>query len=697
MNALNRRSFLKTGATLGGGLLVSFQFPQRARAQAAAIARLNGYVHISADDVVTLLIGKGEMGQGTITSLAQILAEELECDWKRIKWQFTPVDAKLYGPMQGVFGSLSVRTMYAPLRQAGAQAKEMLMEAAAKQWGVSKAQTRAENGVIVNTATNARAAYGSLADAAAKITPPSSPALKDPKQFKLIGSGVKRIDTPSKVNGTAQFGLDTRQPGMVYAVVQRCPVFGGKVKSFDATKAKAVEGVKEVIQISSGVAVIADNTWNAMEGRKALTVVWDEGPAAALSTPGLTQMFASSMQKDGAVARKVGDAPGVIAKASKKIEAVYEVPFLSHAPMEPMNATALVKNGKCDVWAPTQMQTGAHEVAVQTSGLKPEDVTLHTTFMGGGFGRRGGPDFVGDAVEISKALGVPVKVTWAREDDMQHDLYRPASYVRFQGALDADGWPAAITSRVACPPFGPERDGVAGVAVEGIHDMRYAVPNLLVDYHRFDVGIPVSYWRSVGYSQNCYFTESFIDELAAEGKKDPLEFRRKLLAGTPRLLAALNLAAEKFGWDKPLPAGHGKGIGVVNNIGSFTAQIAEVSVSGGKLKVHRVVAAIDCGQVVNPPIIEAQIQSGIVYGLASMKAAITIDKGRVQQGNFHQYEVTRIDEMPVVEVHIVPSTAAPGGTGEASTPGIVPAIANAIYSATGKRIRKLPIRAQDLA
>jgi len=693
---MNRRGFLRTGAAVTGGLLVGFEFTPKASAQTATLAKLNGYVHISTDDVVTLLIGKGEMGQGTITSLSQILAEELDCDYKRIKTMFTPVDAKLYGPMQGTFGSLSVRTMYTPLRQAGAQAKDMLMQAAAQKFGVAKSDLRAENGIITGP-NNARATFGSLAEAAAKMTPPQTATLKDPKNFKLVGTSIKRLDTPSKVNGAAQFGLDTKQPGMLYAVVAKCPVFGGKVKSFDATKAKQMDGVKHVVQISTGIAVVADNTWNAMEARKALVIQWDEGKLADLSTPKISKMFADSMAKEGAMARKVGDAPGVIAKAPKKIESVYEVPFLSHAPMEPMNCTALVKDGKCTVWAATQMQTGARDVAVEASGLKPEDVTLNTTFMGGGFGRRGGPDFVADAVETSKALGIPIKLTWTREDDMQHDLYRPASYVRFQGALDDQGWPAAVTSRVACPPFGPERDGVAGGAVEGIQDMRYAIPNFQVDYHRFDLGIPVSYWRSVGYSQNCYMMESFIDELATEGKKDQLEFRRKLLAGTPRLLAALNLAAEKFGWDKPLPAGHGKGIGVVSNIGSFTAQIAEVSVTGGKLKVHRVVAAIDCGQVVNPAIIEQQIQSGIVYGLASMKSAITIDKGRVQQGNFHQYEVTRIEEMPVVEVHVVPSTAAPGGTGEASTPGIVPAVANAIFSATGKRIRRMPVKPADLA
>jgi isoquinoline 1-oxidoreductase subunit beta len=364
---------------------------------------------------------------------------------------------------------------------------------------VDKATLRTENGAVINPANNQRLTYGSLSDAASKITPPAQPALKDPKNFKLIGTSIKRLDTPLKVNGTAVFGLDAKVPGMLYAVVAKCPVFGGKVKSFDATKAKAVAGVKNVVQISSGVAVVAEDTWTAMEGRRALEVVWDEGPNANLTSEEITRRFAESMSRDGAAARTQGDAKAALASASKKIEAVYQAPFLSHAPMEPMNATARIANGKVEVWTSSQMQTGARDVAAQSGGVKPEDVDIHFLLMGGGFGRRGGPDFVADAVETSKALGgAPVKVTWSREDDMQHDLYRPASYTRFQAALDAQGWPTAITARVACPPFGPMRNGVAGTAVEGINDMMYEIPNKLIDYHNIDPGIPVSYWRWKG-------------------------------------------------------------------------------------------------------------------------------------------------------------------------------------------------------
>jgi len=697
---INRRGFLKAGAASTGGLLLGFYLPERhklAAQTAATDAKLNAFVHIGSDDSVTLLLHKSEMGQGVVTSLSQLLGEELECDWKKIRTEFAGVDMA-YGPLQGTFGSMSIRTSWDPLRKAGASAREMLVQAAAQKWGVDASQCKAENNQVINTATNARLSYGSLADAAAKLPAPAKVTLKDPKQFHMIGTSPKRLDTPAKVNGKAVFGIDAKLPGMLYAVVARCPVFGGKVSTFDATKAKAVPGVKQVVQISRGVAVVADNTWSAMEGRRALQVQFDEGPNVNTSSATIRKTFMDMAERPGAVARTQGDAAAALAGAAKKIEAVYEVPYLSHAPMEPMNCTADVRPDGCDVWTSTQIQTAAFGTAVKITGLPGAKVKIHTLYLGGGFGRRGGDDFVTEAVEISKAIGGPVKLTWSREDDMQHDLYRPASYTRFAGGLDAEGWPVAFTSRIACPPFGGMRNGVDFTGVQGVSDIQYAIPNIQVEYHAPEVGIPVTYWRSVGYSQNTFFTESFVDELAAAGGKDPFEFRRRLLAKSPRYLAVLELAAEKAGWSKPLPAGRFRGIAVVNNIGSFNAQVAEVSVTKGKLKVHRVVCAVDCGQVINPAIVEQQIQSGIVYGLsAALKGAITIDRGRVQQSNFHEYDVLRIDEMPVVEVHIVPSQNQPGGIGEASTPSVVPAVTNAIFAATGKRIRKLPIRPEDLA
>lgn len=696
---VNRRSFLRAGAATAGGLLVGCYLPESSRlsAQARTDSKLNAFVHVGSDDIVTLSIHKSEMGQGTVTSLSMLLAEELECDWKKIRTEFPGVEPA-FGPMMGTFGSLSIRTSWAPLRKAGATAREMLIAAAAQKWGVAKTQCRAENGVVINTATNDRLTFGSVAEAAAKIPVPDNVALKDYPQFRLIGTSPKRLDTPPKVDGTAAFGIDTRLPGMVYAVLARCPVFGGKVAGFDAAKAKAVPGVKDVVAISNGVAVIADNTWSAMEGRRALTVQWDEGANANVSSASIHKMFADLAEKPGAVARKQGDVEAGLAGAAKKVEAVYEAPYLAHAAMEPLNCTAHVREDGCEIWASTQIQTAAREIAAKITGLPREKVQVHTLYLGGGFGRRGGSDYIGEAVEIAKAVKVPVKLTWSREDDMQHDTYRPAAYTRFAAGLDPEGWPVAFSSRIACPSFGGQRNGVDHTAVEGTVDMQYGIPNVLVDYHAADAGIPVSYWRSVGYSQNTFFVESFVDELAAAAGKDPLEYRRRLLEKSPRLLAALELAADKAGWGKPLPAGRFRGVAVANNVGSFNAQVAEVSIDRGKLRVHRVVCAVDCGQVITPAGVVQQIHSGIVFGLtAALKGSITIDHGRVQQQNFHQYDMLRIDEMPVVDVHIVPSHNSPGGIGEASTPAIAPAVANAIFAATGKRIRRLPIRAEDLA
>jgi isoquinoline 1-oxidoreductase subunit beta len=691
---LGRRGFLQSAA---GGLLLGFHLSRGSKLAAAATdSKLNAWIHIGSDDSVTLFIHKAEMGQGTVTSLSMLLAEELECDWKKIRTEFPGID-RAYGN-QGVVGSQSIRSSWQPLRQAGAAAREMLIQAAAQKWGVDRSQCRAENSAVINTVSNARATYGELADAAAKLQPPPGVALKDPSQFKVIGTPRKRLDTPDKVNGKAVFGIDVRVPNMLHAVVTRCPVFGGKAASFDAAKTKTMPGVKHVLQISSGVAVVADNTWNAIQARNALTIQWDEGPHANVNSSDIRKEWEALSHQPGAVGRQDGDAAAALAGAAKKIEAVYEAPYLAHAPMEPLNSVADVRADSCEVWASTQGQSTAHQEAIRITGLRPDQVKIHIEYMGGGFGRRARSDYIADSVEISKALGVPVQVTWTREDDTQQDAYRPASYTTFSGGLDANGSPVALHSRVVCPPFGGVRNGVARTGIEGIVDTPYEIPNVLVDYHAADPGIPVSYWRSVGYSQNTFFAESFIDELAAAAGKDPFEFRRKLLAKSQRALAVLELVAEKAGWGNPLPKGRGRGIALVNNIGSFTAQVAEVSVDGGKLRVNRVVCAVDCGQVVNPAGVEQQIQSGIVYGLsAALKGAITIDRGRVQQGNFHQYDVLRIDEMPVVEVHLVPSHATPGGIGEASVPPIAAAVGNAIFAATGKRVRRLPMRVEDLA
>lgn len=676
-------------------MLLTFALPVTARtavrSETTAPVALSAWIHIAPDDTVTLFIHKAEMGQGTVTSLSMLLAEELECDWTTIRTEFPGLDPA-YGRTQGVYGSSSIRSSWNTLRVAGATARQMLINAAAAQWHIDPGQCHAENSAVINQLSHARLRYGALADAAARLPVPEPPALKDPKDFTVIGQPRKRLDTPSKVNGTATFGIDVRLPGMLYAAVARCPVFGGTVVGVDDSKTKLVAGVKRVVRISSGVAVVADNTWSAMEGRRVLDVTWDEGPTASMSSDRLMKMCADLVTRPGTPAKSVGDVSSALAKAAKVVNAVYQVPFLAHAPMEPLNCTARVDANSCEVWASTQGQTAARQAAMAVTGLREDQVKVNTLYMGGGFGRRTNADYIGEAVEVAKAAGVPIKLTWSRPDDIKHDRFRPASYVVLSGGVDSEGWPVAVQARVACPQFsGP------GTAVEGLSTLVYALPNYSVDSHAADAGVPTHFWRSVGYSQNTFFAESFLDQLAALGEKDPLELRRRLLVNQPRLLGVLNLAADKAGWGSPLPAGRARGVAVVNNVGSFNAQVAEVSITGGAVMVHRVVCAVDCGMVVNPAIVRQQIEGGIIFGLsAALKGAITIDRGRVNESSFSDYDVIRMPEAPVIDVHIMASTAAPGGIGEAAVPAIAPAVANALFALTKRRVRQLPIQVTEL-
>ncbi|MGH9771031.1 MAG: molybdopterin cofactor-binding domain-containing protein [Candidatus Acidiferrales bacterium] len=710
---LDRRSFLKTGLAGATGLVIGFYLPGphelfAATDATATPAALNAWIHIGTDDIVTIMIDKSEMGQGVMTSLSMLAAEELECDWKKLRAEFAPAEKAYYNPAfgaQGTGGSSSIRSSYLPLLKAGAAAREMLIAAAARKWGVDKSDCRAENSVVTHAPTKRAVSYGSLAEAAAKLPVPANVPLKDPKDFRIVGKSVKRLDSAVKTDGSAGFGIDTRLPGMLYATVVRCPVFGGKPASFDATKAKAIPGVRDVIQISSGVAVVADNTWTAFQGRKATEIKWNEGTNASVSTDSISTLFAERADQPGAaVARKEGDAAKGLASGARKIDAIYQVPFMAHATMEPMNCTAHVQANRCDVWVPTQGQTSSQNEAAKITGLKPESVFIHTTYLGGGFGRRGETDFVADAVEISKTMGAPVKVTWTREEDTQHDFYRPASYSRFSAALDANGNPIAWTNRIVSPSIflrirGSVKDNLDGTSVEGAADLPYSIPNILVDYQLTETGIPVGFWRSVGDSQNGFFVESFMDELAAAAQKDPYEFRRNLLAKELRHRGVLDLAAKKAGWGTPLPKDRYRGIAVLSAYRSYVSEVVELSVNrkDGTFKVHRVVCAVDCGRNVNPDTIVAQMQSGIVYGLSALKGEITINRGRVEQANFNTYPVLRMDEMPLIEVYIVPSDEAPTGIGEPAVPVLAPAVCNAIFAATGKRIRRMPIRAEDLA
>jgi isoquinoline 1-oxidoreductase beta subunit len=691
---LNRRSFIQVSAAATGGLLVGFYLPQTGAAQSpAGPAPLNAFVRIGADDLVTLIIHKPENGQGTTTSLSQLLAEELEADWTKIRWEYAPVAQVYGGALQGTFGSQAVRTTYNPMRQAGAVAREMLIAAAAQRWGVDKALCRAENNSVVNTSTNARLSYGSLAEAASKLTPPAANTitLKSPATFKFVGKPAKRLDTPQKITGKAQYALDVRLPGMLYAVVARPPAIGGSLVSFDPARAKAVPGVRHVVQIPEGVAVVADNTWAAIEARKVLDAKWEDGANANLNSEAVRRHLASMIETPGNVAARRGQGEAALSTAAKQIEAVYEAPYLAHAPMEPFTCVADVKADSCEVWVGSQIPGIANSNAVQRSGLTADKVKLHTLYMGGGFGSRGGGAYVTEAVAISKAIGAPVKLTYTREDDLQTDRFRPASHMKFRAGLDAEGNLSTWTARVSCSSFAGLNNGIDREGVAGISDVLYSIPNVHIEYREPGFTIPTNYWRSVGHSQNTFFTESFIDELALAAGKDPVEFRRNLLANQARLLGTLNLAAEKAGWGRAPAAGRALGVASVNCFGSFNTQIAEVSIVQGKIRVHRVVSAVDCGVVVNPAGIAQQNQSAIVYGLsAALRGNITFDKGRVQQTNFHQYEPLRIDEMPVVETHIVPSTANPGGMGEVATPAIAPAVANAVFKLTGKRMRRMP-------
>lgn len=557
---------------------------------------------------------------------------------------------------------------------------------------------------MIHASSKRRASFGSLADTAATLTPPKDVPLKDPKDFKLIGKSTHRLDTPAKVNGSAEFGLDVHIPGMMTAVVARPPVFGGKVVSLNAEKAKAVPGVRDVVQVPSGVAVIATGFWPAKLGRERLEIKWDDGPNANLSTVGMREQYATLAKTPGLVARKVGDPAAALAGAAKTITAEYEVPYLAHAMMEPLNCVVDLRGDSCEIWTGTQFQTVDRMAAAATAGLKPEQVRIHTTLLGGGFGRRANPasDFVIEAVQVAKAAKGPVKVMWTREDDIRGGWYRPMWYDRMVGGVDAAGNPVAWTHTIVgqsimqgtmFEPFGI-KNGIDDSSVEGAADLLYGIPNLQVDLHTPKIGVPVQWWRSVGHSHNGFAVEAFFDELAHAGGKDPYQLRRTLLATQPRMRAVLDLVAEKANWGKPLPAGRGRGIATHFSFDSYVAQVAEVSVDkNGMVRVHRMVCAVDCGQVVNPDSVKAQMEGGIIFGLtAALKDEITLEGGRVKQRNFHDYPMLRINEAPEIEVYIVPSTENPTGVGEPGVPPVAPAVANAILAATGKRVRKLPIR-----
>jgi len=710
---LSRRRFLSVSAAVGGGLLIGFTTgPSIGTADAAQNVASppftpNAFVRIGADGQIVLTMPYVEMGQGTYTSIPMLIAEELEVSLSQVRVEHAPPDEKLYAnPLLGVQAtgnSNAVRGAWQPLRQAGATARTMLVSAAAKRWNVDPASCRAQSGVVIHAPTGRKLKYGDLAADAARMPVPANVALKRPEDFKLIGTPAKRLDTPSKVNGTAIYGIDARPPGVKIATLAQSPVFGGRVKSVDDAKAKSVKGVRQIVRLDDAVAVVADHMGAAKKGLAALVIEWDDGPHANLDTRQIVAELEKATLKSGAVAQNIGDADKALAGAATKVEAIYQVPFLAHATMEPMNCTVHVRKDGCEIWVGNQALARVQATAAKTTGLALDKVVVHNHLIGGGFGRRLEIDGVTRAVQIAMQVEGPVKVVWTREEDIQHDMYRPCFFDRLSAGLDGNGMPVAWNNRFAgssiiarwLPPG--FNNGLDPDTTEGAIDLVYALPNVHVEYVRVEPpGIPTAFWRSVGPSHNVFVTESFIDELAVAAKQDPVAYRRALLDKSPRAKAVLELAAEKAGWGRPLPERVGRGVSVQFVFATYLAQVAEVEVAkNGAVRVRRVVCAVDCGTVVNPDTVRAQIQSAVIFGItAALHGEITLKGGRVEQSNFHDYQMLRMSETPAIEVYIVNSTEPPGGMGEAGTSAITPAVTNAIHAATGMRVRKLPVANQ---
>ncbi|AOJ67223.1 aldehyde oxidase [Burkholderia ubonensis] len=720
-----RRTFLKAaGAAAAVSLTVGFEWfgmGRRALAATAPAAEFapNAFLRITPDGLVTVVAKHVEMGQGAYTGIATIVAEELDADWSSVRVESAPADAKRYanlafGTMQGTGGSSAMANSWQQLREAGGKARAMLVSAAAARWNVPAGELTTQDGFVIHAKTGKQASYGTLVVQAAKLPVPANVTLKQPAEFRLIGHRIPRVDAAPKSNGTAQFTLDVAFPGMLVALLQRPPRFGATVKSFDASGAKAVPGVVSVVQVPRGVAVVATGFWAAKQGRDALKVEWDDTHAEKRGSDAILREYRQLANQPGAPARTDGDAGAAIAGAARKLSATYEFPYLAHAPMEPLDAVVRLTPEGCEIWAGDQFQTIDQANAAQVAGLKPEQVKIHTLYAGGSFGRRANAwsDYVVEAVSIAKALGAngkPVKLQWTREDDITGGLYRPMYVHKLDAGLTADGklvgWRHRIVGQsiLAGTPFEAVmvKNGIDATSVEGAANLPYAVPNVSVELTTTKTGVPVLWWRVVGSSHTAYAVEAFIDEAAHAAGKDPYAFRRDLLAKQPRMRAVLELAAEKAGWDpaKPLPKGRGRGIAVAEAFNSYVAQVAEVSVGAdGKAKVERIVCAVDCGIAINPDIVAAQMEGGIGFGLgAVMHSAITLKDGQVEQRNFDGYQVLRIAEMPKVEVHIVPSAEAPTGVGEPGVAPVGPAVANAIFAATGKRHYTLPFDSGDTA
>ncbi len=710
--SITRRQFLKM--TTGLALAVAATPAGFRLLSAAELAKMGPSFHPSVwlevrpDNAVIVTVSKSEMGQGVYTSLPMIVADELDADWKNVRMESAPAGDAYKDPVwgsQSTGGSSSIRHMYEPLRMAGAAAREMLLQAASREWKVSIMECAAGLGTVRHIRSNRMLTYGQLAEKAAALPVPQKPVLKKESQFRYIGTEIARLDTHDKVNGTAQFGIDSFTPGMLYAAISRPPAYQADLVSSDKDAAKAVAGVRAVVPIQSGMAVCAETIDAAWRGREALKPEWRNGRHPRLSTESLEKDFTDSLGTTGITARNDGDVKTALGQAAKKLDATYVLPYLSHATMEPMNCTAHVHADGCDIWAPTQNQSGVLAAAVKITGLKPEQIHVHTTFLGGGFGRRFETDYVEEALLLSLSTGKPIKLVWKREEDMQTDKYRPMNVSRIQGAVDSRGRAVAWSHKIVCPSIFsrvfPSRmkKGIDPAAVEGLENMEYEIPNIEVEYVRMDTPVPVGFWRSVGSSHNAFTVESFVDELAHAAGKDPLDFRLGLLKKHPRAQKVLEVAADRAGWGKMPAKGRARGIAYHLSFDSYVAEVAEISVDekSGAITVHKVTCAVDCGSVVNPAIVKAQMMGGLIMGLsAALKEKIELADGGIKSANFGDYELLRMNEAPDVDVHIVKSGAKLGGIGEPGVPPVAPAVANAVFAATGARVRRLPMKPETV-